>query len=230
MKTVLITGCNRGIGLEFVEQYAAAGWQVLATCRDPASAPELEALAHQYSAVEVQRLDVSDQANVQKLAEDLSNDDLDQLIHNAGFYPPQGGQLDTADPGPWLNAFAINTIAPLMITRALLPNLLAGADKKVAILSSKVGSIEDNHSGGSYAYRSSKTAVNQVMKSLSIDLAGQDIKVVSLHPGWVKTAMGGPNALITVEQSVRGMRQVLADLGPAQSGQFFNYDGAPIPW
>ncbi|MFK7956828.1 MAG: SDR family oxidoreductase [Lysobacterales bacterium] len=230
MQTIAITGCNRGIGLEFVRQYAATGCQVHATCRDPGSAAELASLASAHANVQVHQLDVAEPDNIAQLAADFGGQALDGIIHNAGVYPAQSRQLDSLDTQSWLQAFQVNTIAPALLTRALLPNLAAGTQKNVAVISSKVGSIDDNQSGGSYAYRSSKSAVNQVVKSLSIDLAPKGIQVVSLHPGWVQTAMGGPNALITVETSVKGMRNILANLTAQQSGQFFNYDGAPIAW
>ncbi|MEJ2122848.1 MAG: SDR family oxidoreductase, partial [Alphaproteobacteria bacterium] len=130
----------------------------------------------------------------------------------------------------WLKAIEVNTIAPLLMAQAFIDHVLRGNQKIVATVSSKVGSIDDNTSGGGYAYRSSKSAVNQVMKSLSIDLKPKGIKTVSLHPGWVKTDMGGPNALIDTEESVAGMRNVISHLTPEQSGQFINYNGTPIPW
>ncbi len=234
MHTILITGCNRGIGLEFVNQYAKAGCQVHATCRNPATASELTSLASAHPNVRVHRLDVTNQSNIGQLKSDIDGTELNGIIHNAGVYPSQGLQLASIDPERWLDAFRVNTIAPAMLTQALLPNLetaaQAGLPGQVAIISSKVGSIDDNQSGGSYPYRSSKTAANQVMKSLSIDLAPKGIRVVSLHPGWVQTDMGGPSALISAETSVSGMRQVLSNLTKEQSGQFFNYDGTTIAW
>jgi len=230
MNTVLITACNRGIGLEFADQYARGGWQVHATCRNPASATELNSLAERYPSIHIHQLDVVDREGIDALANELSSLALDLLIHNAGVYPSAGRRLDSVESTAWLDAFRVNTIAPALITRALLPQLDLGRLKTVAILSSKVGSIEDNGSGGSYAYRSSKTAVNQVMKSLSIDLAPQGYKVVSLHPGWVQTEMGGPNALIGTAESVSGMRRVLEQLTHQQTGKFFNFDGSAIPW
>ena len=223
MPTVLITGASRGIGLGLVRHYAAAGWQVLACCRDPEAvdAPD---------DVELIALDVADDARIAGLADGLAGRPIDLLINNAGIYGPRDAVVGNVKPSDWLEVLRVNTIAPMMVTQALLPNIRAGEGKIIAIVSSKVGSIADNSSGNSYIYRSSKTAVNQVSKSLSIDLRAEGITVVALHPGWVQTDMGGPNALISTETSIDGMTALLDRLTPDDSGKFFNYDGAEIPW
>lgn len=223
MPTVLITGASRGIGLGLLRHYAAAGWQVLACCREPEAvdAPD---------GVERIALDVADDARIAALADGLAGRPIDLLINNAGIYGPRDAVVGNVKSADWLEVLRINTIAPMMVTQALLPNIRAGNRKIIAIVSSKVGSIADNSSGNSYIYRSSKTAVNQVSKSLSIDLRAEDITVVALHPGWVQTDMGGPNALISTETSIHGMTTLLDRLTPDDSGKFFNYDGAEIPW
>ncbi|MFV1922070.1 MAG: SDR family oxidoreductase [Methylotenera sp.] len=228
MSTVFITGSNRGIGLEFTKQYAEAGWNVLACCRHPESADKLNALAAQHSNITVYPLDVANFNQVDALAEQLNNIAIDVLINNAGIYP--SGGLSDKEVEDWLNGFKINSIAPLKIATAFTPHIAKSDLKKLATLSSKMGSIDDNTSGGSYMYRTTKTAVNMVMKSLSIDLEPSGIAVVTLHPGWVETDMGGPNALINTETSVKGLRKVIDKLNLANTGKFVAYDGKQIAW
>lgn len=225
MHTVLITGASRGIGLEFTRQYLARGSRVIACCRNPSSASALQAMAGQ--ALEVVGLDVSDSAAVAGLPAKLPGEHLDLFINNAGIYGDRQGLAD-ADWDEWLDVMSVNVIAPLMLTRVLLP--LMAANGKLVYLSSKMGSIADNSGGGAYVYRSSKTALNQVVKSLSIDLASRGLSAAALHPGWVQTDMGGPNALIDTATSVGGLMRVIDRLDAASSGRFFNYDGQEIPW
>lgn len=228
MSTVLITGTNRGIGLEFAKQYAEAGWDVLACCRNPQSANNLNTLASQYTNIKILTLDVSDFKQVDYLAFELKDTQIDVMINNAGVYP--SGGLSDKEVETWLNSFKVNSIAPLKVAMAFRPLIEKSQLKKLVTLSSKMGSIDDNTSGGSYMYRSTKTAINMIMKSLSIDLAPSGISVVTLHPGWVETDMGGPNALINTETSVRGLRQVIDDLSLSNTGKFIAYDGKEIPW
>ncbi|SFW25177.1 SDR family oxidoreductase [Nitrosovibrio sp. Nv17] len=228
MKTVLVTGANRGIGLEFCRQYAADGWRVLACARQPGTSGALHALAAGHPGqVTVHGLDVGVSDHIDALARSLDSHPIDLLLNNAGVYPPDDPALDEA---VWAGAFLINAIAPLHMARAFAPHLARGTGKIIATLSSKMGSISDNSSGGSYLYRSSKAAANMLMKTLAVDLAPAGILTVALHPGWVRTDMGGPNALISAEQSVSGMRAVIARLTPADSGTFIAYDGRPVPW
>ncbi|MCU4676084.1 SDR family oxidoreductase [Catenovulum sp. 2E275] len=231
-KTVFITGANRGIGLEFVKQYHDAGYQVIATTRNPLEQDDLKILSQAHKNIKVLSLDITDDKQIAGVKAMLANQPIDVLIANAGYYGPkderaQFGQVDSTE---WLKTLEVNTIAPLKLVEALYPNLTLGKEKKVAILSSKMGSMADNSSGGSYIYRSSKAALNAVVKSLSVDLSGDHIKVVSLHPGWVKTAMGGVNALIDTQTSVAGMKQVIDKLTAKTSGQFIAFDGKKIPW
>jgi NAD(P)-dependent dehydrogenase (short-subunit alcohol dehydrogenase family) len=232
MKTTLITGANRGIGLEFSRQYAADGWRVLACSRYPEKSDALNELAARYpELVKIHALDVSDHVQVDRLAQVLDDESIDLLINNAGIYPDSDksgfGHTDYAE---WLQAFRINTMAPLKMAETFAAQISRGEQKTIVTITSKMGSIADNSGGGSYLYRSSKAAVNMVMKSLAIDLKQISITAVVFHPGWVKTDMGGPNALISVEQSVSGMRQVIAKLTIADSGKFLGYDGQMIPW
>lgn len=228
--TVVVTGASRGIGLELTRQYAERGCRVFATCRDPASAGDLQALSTSSPGVEILALDVTDAGQIDSLAAKLEREPLDLLLNNAGVYGRKRLALSEIEPEEWLSVMATNTVAPLLVTRALLPGLRIGRGRRVAMMSSKVGSVSDNSSGGNYAYRTSKAALNQVVKNLSIELAPDGIVVVALHPGWVRTEMGGPNALIEVEESVRGLRAVIDGLGATDSGSFLAYDGSPIGW
>jgi NAD(P)-dependent dehydrogenase (short-subunit alcohol dehydrogenase family) len=228
MATVLITGTNRGIGLEFVKQYAEDGWRVLACCRDPDDASDLQNLADSHSNIEMFALDVGDFPQIEQLANRLRHDRIDVLINNAGIYP--SSSLGEINYEAWSTAFKVNSMAPLKMVEAFTPHLANSSVKKIATLSSKMGSLDDNTSGGSYLYRSSKTAVNMVMKSLAIDFKVYGISVVTLHPGWVQTDMGGPNGLIDTRTSVQGLCEVIANLTLQTSGKFIAYDGKEIPW
>ncbi len=231
MPTVLITGANRGLGLEFCRQYAADNWHVIATCRAPSEASALNDLARLYSNLQIEALDVSDFSSIEALAEKLDGTALDVLINNAGVYGDErGGSYQTIDYDQWARTLKINSQAPLKLAVSLLPNLHKGQQKIIAVVTSRMGSIGDNDSGGSYIYRSSKAALNAAMKSLSVDLAPERIGVLILHPGWVKTDMGGVNALIDAEESIAGMRQLIAQYRPEQSGRFLKYDGSELPW
>lgn len=231
MPTLLITGANRGLGLEFVKQYAAAGWRVLACCRAPADAEALQALADaSQGRVTLHALDVADFSAIDALAQQLRGTPIDLLINNAGIYPDRHGGFGQTDYDAWVLAFLVNTMAPMKMVEAFVGNLELGQGKTIATVSSKMGSVADNTSGGGYLYRSSKAAVNIVVKSLSLDLAARGIRAVVLHPGWVRTDMGGPNALISAERSVAGMRGVLDRLTAADSGRFIGFDGVEVPW
>lgn len=226
MPTVVITGANRGLGLEFARQYAVDGWRVIATCRDPSKAPaELTGTP----GVEVRALDVADFEAVAAFGQSLADEGVDLFVNNAGIYGKRDAQqFGTIDADAWMEVFKVNTIAPVKLVEALLPALQKSRGAKVAILSSKVGSMADNGSGGNYAYRTSKAAVNMVGKNLALELGA--IPVVLLHPGWVRTDMGGPNGLIDTRESVAGMRKVIDGAGPEQSGHFYDYAGKEIPW
>ena len=225
---VLITGANRGLGLEFTQQYAADGWNVIACCRHPQSALDLQALAATHSNVKIYTLDVTDFAQIDALAMQLKDESIGVLINNAGVYPTSSfGDTNYDD---WAAAFKVNSMAPLKMAEAFVQHITRSHFKKIATLSSKMGSLDDNTSGESYSYRSSKTAVNMVMKSLSIDLKPYGISVVTLHPGWVQTDMGGSNALINAQTSVSGLRKVIENLSLTTTGQFIAYDGNAIPW
>ncbi|MBI1985860.1 MAG: SDR family oxidoreductase [Rhodospirillales bacterium] len=227
MQTVLITGASRGIGLEFARQYAADGWRVIAGCRKPANAKALKAVTGK---VAVEKLDVDDPASVRALSRKYAKDAIDVLINNAGIYGPRGMTMTTIDYDAWEQVLRTNTMAPLRVAAAFLPQVARSRKKIIATVTSWMGSIAANEAGGHYVYRSSKAAVNAVMKSLSIDVKAKGVIVAVLHPGWVKTDMGGPDATIEAPESVKGMRAVIAKLKKKDSGHFFNYDGTPMPW
>lgn len=230
MATVLITGTNRGIGLEFVRQFLARGDRVLATCRQRDSAPALQRLRNHNGKLEVLELDVADAESLQKFPQQLGDEAIDIFINNAGVYGPRDANFGSVDGETWMSVFQVNSIAPMLLTQLLINKMQAGADKKLLYVTSKMGSIDDNKGGGSYVYRSSKTALNAVVKSLAIDLAEEGFKAAVLHPGWVMTDMGGPSALIDTKTSVSGMMQVIDSLDMEHSGNFFNYDGSVISW
>jgi NAD(P)-dependent dehydrogenase (short-subunit alcohol dehydrogenase family) len=232
MKTLLITGANRGIGLEFCNQYAAEGWRVLACCRAPGKADKLNKLAARYPGlIKLNALDVTDHAQIGQVARLLSDEAIDLLINDAGVYPEADkrgfGHTDYAE---WMAAFNINAMAPLKMVEAFVNQIERSKLKLIVTITSQMGSIDDNGSGGSYLYRSSKAAANMVVKSLAVDLKEKGITSVAFNPGWVKTDMGGPNAMIPVEQSVADMRKVIAGLTLAETGKFIGNDGLVIPW
>ena len=227
MPTVMITGANRGLGLEYARQYADEGWRVIATCRDPKNAMELTELEGE---VEIHGLDIGDPGQISSLAKSLRQEAIDLLLNNAGIFDPRPSKLVDIEYKNWENFMRINVMSPLMVCASFNDHVAASNMKKIAIMSSKMGSIDDNRSGGSYIYRSTKAALNAVMKSLSVDLYPRGISVAILHPGWVRTDMGGPNGLIDAPESVYGLRQVIANLNLQNSGRFYNYDGSEIAW
>lgn len=229
--TLFITGANRGIGLEFVRQSLADGWQVIATCRRPDQADALMAMqtAHPEQ-LSVHALDVTDTAAIGRLARELRSRPIDWLVSNAGIYGPKGAPFGNVKNEDWLPVFAANTMAPLQLMQAFADHVAASRLKLIATISSKMGSMGDNTSGGSYIYRSTKAAVNAVVKSASIDLAQRSITCVVLHPGWVQTEMGGPHAEITTTESVNRMRAHLSGATAVDRGRFIDIDGMTIPW
>ena len=228
--SILITGTNRGIGLEFVKHYLKNNEKVIATCRNRNSAKDLLELKNTTSNLSLLELDVSKPNSIDEFTSKIANQPIDTFINNAGVFGPRNIEFGNFNAKEWLDVFNINTIAPLLITQKILKNLRLGKNKKLVFISSKVGSIEDNTGGGMYIYRASKTALNQVIKSLSIDLKEENFIVVALHPGWVQTDMGGSNALIDTKTSVKGMTEAIDNLTSKNSGKFYNYDGSAIPW
>jgi NAD(P)-dependent dehydrogenase (short-subunit alcohol dehydrogenase family) len=230
MTTVLVTGANRGIGLEFVRQYAAEGAEVIACCRDPDAATALQAQAAKPGArVRLVKLDVASEADIGALKDAVAGQPIDIVINNAGISGPSRQSSDDIDLEGWLETFRVNTVAPVAVSQALHENLKAGHDKKLAAITSGLGSTANN-GGQRYAYRSSKAALNNAMRGLSRDWAGDGITVGIFHPGWVSTDMGGASAPVTPEASVKGLRQRIAELTPANSGAYRDYLGHPIEW
>jgi NAD(P)-dependent dehydrogenase (short-subunit alcohol dehydrogenase family) len=193
------------------------------------AATELRALAEKHSQLTVLTLDVADAESLVGFGAELGQTPIDIFINNAGIYGPRSGFGDL-DEASWSEVFRVNSSAPLILTQIVINNVRAGKLKKMVFLTSKMGSIGDNQGGGSYIYRSSKAALNAAVRSLSIDLAEEGFVVGLLHPGWVRTDMGGPNGLIDTTTSVTGLTKVIDELGAANSGSFFNYDGSIIPW
>jgi NAD(P)-dependent dehydrogenase (short-subunit alcohol dehydrogenase family) len=229
--TYFITGCNRGLGLEFVRQLLARGQRVIATCRDIATATDLTALTLKHSGqLSLVEMDVSDEASMREAVALLNDEAIDVFINNAGMYGPRDANFGNVDGPAMAEVLYTNAVAPVLLTQLLIDNVRKGSGKKLVYVSSKMGSIADNGRGGSYIYRSSKTALNSVVKSLALDLAPEGIATATLHPGWVRTDMGGPIGLIDAPESVSGMLNVIDGLSVANTGQFFNYDGATIAW
>jgi NAD(P)-dependent dehydrogenase (short-subunit alcohol dehydrogenase family) len=227
MPTVLITGAGRGIGLEFARQYAADGWSVIATVRDPAKGAPVAALGRQ---VEVNLLDVADRGAIDKLARTLRGRAIDVLICNAAIYgdkPKQEfGKVDWAE---WEAVLRTNIMAPLALVESFVEHVAASERKLIVMMTSQMASTEEA-SGGAYIYRTSKAALNNVAKNLAEDLAPRGITVLAMDPGWVKTDMGGSSAPLTPEYSVRHMRKIFAKAGRRQTGHYLRYDGASHPW
>ncbi len=232
METTLITGANRGIGLEFSRQLAEDGWCVLACSRDLEKSDALNKLAAEYpERITLYTLDVTDHEQIEKLSQTLANKPIDLLINNAGVFPDINDRsFGQTDYDSWAHAFLVNTMAPLKMAEEFIAQITQSSRKTIVTITSKMGSVADNGRGGSYIYRSSKSAVNMVIKSIAIDLESNDIISVLLHPGWVRTDMGGPSGLISVEQSVSGMLSVIREVTSADSGKFIAYDGQIIPW
>jgi NAD(P)-dependent dehydrogenase (short-subunit alcohol dehydrogenase family) len=222
--TVLITGANRGLGLEFARQLDSLGYTVIGTARKPARATELKELG-----VRVEQLDVADAESVTGLAERLDGLPIDILINNAGFFDRSNRTLAEVEFDVMARTLEVNALGPLRVARALLPNLEAGSRRTIVNITSQMGSIENN--GGSYySYRASKSALNQLMVTLARELEEQDYTVVLMHPGWVRTDMGGSGATLSPEESVTGMLQVIGGLTTGDSGRFLDYSGKELPW
>ena len=229
MPSVLITGANRGIGLELASQYANDGWRVHACCRNPAAASALVAAMKGHNAV-IHPLEVTDAAGIAALRAALDDEAIDVLINNAGIIGGEHQSFGDIDYEVWEQTIRTNVFAPYRVTEALVDLVAASELRIVANISSLMGSITDNSSGGRYIYRSSKTALNMVVVNLARDLAEQGITVLALHPGWVQTDMGGRNATVATRDSAAGIRKVIGGADSSVSGSFFNYDGRALSW
>lgn len=221
MPTTLITGGNRGIGRELVEQYAKEGWDVITTARDQTDIADLNRIDN----VRAHRLDVAKENEIDRFVDELGDEPIDVFINNAGIYGPRTPKRDE-----WLELMNVNVIAPTLLAERLKEKVAASDQKKMAVVTSKMGSIADNGSGGSIPYRSSKAAVNAAWKSLALDYKDEGISAVMLHPGWVQTDMGGPNALIDTKTSASGMREQIDQTSLDNTGRFVDYAGEEIPW
>jgi NAD(P)-dependent dehydrogenase (short-subunit alcohol dehydrogenase family) len=232
MPTVLVTGASRGLGLELTRQYAADGWDVLACARALDAAPDLRRLADQSSGrVTPQPLDVTDFAAIDSLAQRLRDVSIDVLINNAGTMGGRGSSFGASDFAEWDGIFRLNAFAPLKMAEAFVGHVARSAQRKIVSISTIMASMARNNMGGFYAYRASKAALNAIMVSLAIDLQRRHrIIAAVLHPGWVRTDMGGSRAEIDPQTSVAGMRRVIGELAPAQAGRFWMYDGSELPW
>lgn len=220
MKTVFITGANRGIGLELAKQLQQKNYHVIAACRH--SSTELEALGCQIET----NCDVGDLQSVQQVAKKLSDQKIDLIINNAGIL--EKVSLDNIDYDAMRRQYEINTLGPLRVTECFLPNLRKNA--KLAIITSRMGSIEDNNSGGQYGYRASKAAVNMIGSSLAHDLKSKGISVALLHPGYVRTGMTNNNGLIDTDVSATGLIERIEQLNIENTGGFWHTDGTELPW
>jgi len=231
MPSVLITGANRGIGLEFARQYAADGWDVFASCRNPVAARELASLARASGGkLIVLAMDVTKSETMRSAARQLGNEAIDLLINNAGISGVPGQRTGHIDYENWAQVLEVNTMGPLRVIEALVDRIARSERRLIVTITSGLGSLTDNASGGSIAYRPSKAAVNMAARSVAAELAGRGIICVVINPGWVKTRMGGAGAPLPVADSVAAMRRLFENLRPSDSGKFFNYDGGEHPW
>lgn len=226
MPTVLVTGSNRGLGLEFVRQYLADGWRVIACCREPDAAAGLNAVAGD---VRIETVELADPDSIHDLAMRLKGESVDLLINNAGVLGPNQSFGDT-DYAAFDTVMRSNVLGPIAMVEALLPNLEAGGIKMAVSISSGWGSIGTIETGGRYLYGPSKAALNMVVKAQSIDLHDKGIASVAISPGWVRTDMGGAGADLSPEESVRDMRALIASLTVEDSGKFFSRTGDALPW
>ena len=225
MKNILITGANRGIGLKFAEILSANN-NIYATARDITKADDLEKLDN----TELLELDLLDKDSIKSFCSELKDIPLDMIINNAGIFQDEQMEETILDPELWLDEIMINAIGPVVLSQKLKENIMSGNDKKIIFISSQMGSIDDNYSGGYYFYRTSKSALNSAAKSLSIDWKADGISVLMLHPGWVRTDMGGSNAKLDINTSVSKMLDVINSLDIGKTGTFLNYEGKKLEW
>ena len=228
--TILITGANRGIGLELVKIFSDHNWQVLACCRHPEQAEELKKLEGSNRAISTFALDVTDNEAINRLAKGLHKQPIDILLNNAGIYGPENQAFGNIGVDVWLEVMRTNVTAPLKMAEAFVDSVAASRLKIIGMMGSMMGSLEDNTSGDHYIYRTSKAAVHMVTKSISIDLRDRGIISVVVHPGWVQTEMGGPQAPTSAAESAAGLYHVLTGLTAENNGQFLTFEGKELPW
>lgn len=232
-RRVVVTGANRGLGLEFARQYLKRGDRVFALVRKPEEAADLAALSKEHPGMlTVISGDVTDDASIEAARKKVSEatEALDVLINNAGTSGERGNDLADLDLADIRATYEVNAIGPVRVARALLPLLKKGRSPKIVSISSQMGSIENNRGGGSWGYRMSKAALNMANRNLAIALREDRITCVVLHPGWVRTDMGGPNATLSPEESIRSMIRTIDGLTLEKSGSFFDRDGTTLPW
>ncbi len=231
MPSVLITGASRGLGLEFTAQYLADNWHVYAACRQPQSAERLQSLARdRKDQIEILAMDVTSAPGIAQAAAVVGDSAIDVLINSAGIMGKRGQRTGKIDYTSWAQVLDVNTMGPLRVTEAFADNVARSLRRLVITITSGLGSLADNTSGGAIPYRSSKAAVNMVMRSAAIDMASRGIACVLVNPGWVRTDMGGAGATLSPEESVTALRGLIETFGPAHSGKFFNHDGREYPW
>jgi NAD(P)-dependent dehydrogenase (short-subunit alcohol dehydrogenase family) len=232
MPSVLITGSNRGLGLEWVRQYSEQRWHVYATCRHPYEADKLNKLAESKMNVTIKRLDITKQDEIDALRRELLDKSIDVLINNAGIYLEkyENVNLDRIRYEDWLMSFNVNTIGCFRLTCALKEIIARSERRLVVAISSHMGSITEIKESASYYYRSSKAALNAALKGLSLELRSAKIGVLILHPGWNNTRMGGPDGPFRPPESVEGMRKLIDRFTLHDTGRFFRFDGTEIPW
>ncbi|WP_300529981.1 SDR family oxidoreductase [Maricaulis sp.] len=231
MPHALITGANRGLGLEHTRQLLERGWTITAACRNPDAADDLKALDPGDGRLVLETYDAMELGSAAALAQRVSAP-IDLLFANAGMMTRETRSFGSAANERFMEEMRVNTLAPLALVEAFADQVAASEMKVIALQSSRMGSISDNDSGGAYGYRASKAALNAVGKSLSIDLKDRDIVVLILHPGWVRTDMGGPNGLMTAPESVSAQLDLIARAfkQPAMSGRFFHISGEDLAW
>lgn len=227
METVFITGASRGIGLELARQFLALGYQVIATYRNQPTQELKNLLTNQN--LSLFELEVTSESSIQALVDSLNGRSIDILVNNAGIIGADDQAFETMDSKLWLNTFAVNSVAPLMISRALLSSLEKSETPRIITISSQMGSLS-RESLGMYAYRSSKAAVNKVMQVLALELKEKGITVCPVHPGWVQTDMGGEQADISVVESAGGIVRLIQRITIEESGKFFTWEGTEHPW
>ncbi|MDA1101121.1 MAG: SDR family oxidoreductase [Proteobacteria bacterium] len=231
MQNIMITGASRGIGLEFVRQYNADGWRIFACCRTPGQASELNDIAARSDGrVTVHQLDVDQGSSVAALKAEIGDQPFDVLLNNAGIMGQRNAARGGIDYDAWRGCLVTNAMGPMRVAEAFADNVAASTQKKLITISSRMGSIGETSATNSIVYRSSKAAVNMVMKILANDLGPQGVIAICVHPGWVRTDMGGSSADISPEESAGGIRNVIAGLTAADNGGFRNYDGGVIQW
>jgi len=234
MATILITGANRGLGLEFARQYAEQGWNVIATSRKVANSGALTELANTKKNLSVKSLDVASEESTRRLAQELKGVPIDVLVLNSAVYTRVGNTLGELNYEGWRQSFETNVLGAVRVAEALLENVAASKKKQIVAISSGMGSVGDLGktigAGAAYQYRTTKTALNMAMAILAKEVEPRGIAVVVISPGWVQTDMGGANAALTPEQSSSGMRNVLSGDPKGLSGKFWSYDGTTWAW